>query len=146
MTLRYLLDTNVISEIQKPAPNPHLVAWMERQASDRLFIASIVLGEIWRGIVEADDGRRKQDLMSWFHGVNGPRALFADRILPLDESAALIWGELVAEGRRIGRPRSSLDMQLAAIAIAGGCAVATLNLRHFLPVRDRVSVIDPTQA
>jgi toxin FitB len=146
VTARYLLDTNVISDAQKPQPNPRLAAWMEARADEELFIASIVLGEIWQGIVEKPTGRKKRDLLRWFASPTGPRSLFAGRILPLDEAAALQWAEFLAEGRRAGRPRSAVDMQIAAIAKVNGCTIVTRNVAHFAPVQGSVPVIDPTQA
>jgi predicted nucleic acid-binding protein len=143
VTDRYLLDTNIISDARKPTPDPRLADWMARRPNGSLFIASIVLGEIWRGILELDDGARKRDLVRWFSGPTGPRGLFRSRVLPFDDSAAMQCAELIAEGRRIGRPRSPIDMQIAAIAKVNGCALVTLNLADFAPVQDEIAIIDP---
>jgi predicted nucleic acid-binding protein len=128
---RYLLDTNIISDGIKPVPSPSLAAWMMEQANEDLFIASITIGEVWRGILEQPIGRRRRALESWFLGARGPKAAFAGRILPFDENAGLIWGRLMAEGTRIGRPRSGLDMILSAIAEANDCILVTGNEKHF---------------
>lgn len=145
MTRRYLLDTNVISDAQKQQPDPRLAEWMAAQADGDLFISTLTIAEVWQGVLEKADGRRKRDLLAWFKGPSGPRTLFAGRILPLDEAAALQWAEFMAEGRRAGRPRGAIDMQIAAIAKVNGCAMVTCNTRHFLPVRDAVEIVDPTQ-
>lgn len=104
---------------------------MAQQDDNRLFIASLTVAEIQRGILELPAGRRRDDLDRWFAGPEGPQALFAGRVLSFDESAALIWARLMAEGRLAGRPRSGLDMLIAAVAQANDCVVVTDNERHF---------------
>lgn len=89
MTRRYLLDTNVISDAQKQQPDPRLAAWMAAQADGDLFISTLTIAEVWQGVLEKVDGHRKRDLLAWFKGPSGPGTLFAGRILPLDEAAAL---------------------------------------------------------
>jgi toxin FitB len=98
---RYLLDTNIISNVTKPEPSASLIAWMAEQ------------------------------LEQWCSGPEGPQALFAGRVLSFDEKAALIWARIMAEGKATGRPRSPLDMILAAIGEANGCIVVTDNEKHF---------------
>lgn len=128
---RYLLDTNIISELVRPAPSPSLLDWMAAQADDDLFIASLTLAELKRGVLEKPAGRRRDQLEAWFSGPEGPEALFAGRVLPFDAAAALIWARLMARGRATGRPRSALDTIIAAVAEAHGCVVVTANLRDF---------------
>ena len=128
---RYLLDTNIISNVTKPAPSESLLAWMAEQADDDLFISSLTIGEIRRGILEKPAGRGRDRLQTWFDGPDGPSALFAGRVLPFDENAGLVWAHLMAEGRAMGRPRSALDTIIAATAEANGCIVVTDNQRDF---------------
>ena len=128
---RYLLDTNIVSNLVRPRPTPSLQDWMAQQDDNRLFIASLTVAEIQRGILELPAGRRRDDLDRWFAGPEGPQALFAGRVLSFDESAALIWARLMAEGKLAGRPRSGLDMIIAAVAEANDCVVVTDNERHF---------------
>ncbi len=128
---RYLLDTNIISDATRPEPPKHLVSWMERQADEDLYISSLTLAEVRRGILEKPAGKKRGALERWFSGPEGPQALFAGRVLPFDESAGLIWARLMAEGTARGRPRSALDMVIASIAEANGCVVATANEQHF---------------
>jgi predicted nucleic acid-binding protein len=129
--MRYLLDTNIISNVTKPAPSEPLVAWMAELADEDVFISSLTIAEIRRGVLEKPAGKKRRELESWFSGPNGPQALFAGRVLPFDESAALIWARLMAEGTAGGRPRSGLDMIIAAVAEANGCVVVTDNERDF---------------
>ena len=128
---RYLLDTNIISNVTKPAPSEPLIAWLSKQADEDLFIASLTVAEIWFGVLEKPAGKKRAQLERWFAGPEGPQSLFAGRVLPFDEKAGLIWARLMAEGTKAGRPRSALDMILAAVAEANHCIVVTDNERDF---------------
>ena len=129
---RYLLDTNIISNIVKPTPSAALIDWMSAQQDDDLFISALTVAEIRRGILEKPRGKKRDALEAWFAGPEGPQALFAGRVLAFEEKAALIWARLMAEGRAAGRPRSALDMIIAAIAGANDCVVVTDNERDFV--------------
>jgi predicted nucleic acid-binding protein len=137
--MRYLLDTNIISDIVKPTPSESLLAWMGEQDDDDLFIASLTVAEIRRGVLEKPAGKRRDQLEVWFSGPEGPRALFAGRVLPFDEKAGLIWARLMADGKTLGRPRSALDTIIAAVAEANGCIVVTDNEKNFAGIE----VINP---
>lgn len=132
---RYLLDTNILSNPTKAAPSQSLADWLIEQNDEDLFIASFSVAEIWRGVEEKATGRKRTELERWFTGPNGPQAVFAGRILAFDERAALIWGRLMAEGTQRGRPRSPLDMILAAVAEANDCVLVTGNEKHFAGVK-----------
>lgn len=132
--MRYLLDTNIISDIAKPTPSESLLSWMSEQTDDDLFIASLTVAEIRRGVLEKTAGKRRDQLETWFSGPEGPQALFAGRVLPFDESGALIWARLMASGKAQGRPRSALDTIIAAVAEAHGCTVVTDNERDFADI------------
>lgn len=129
--MRFLLDTNILSEIAKPVPSESLVEWMAAQNDDDLFIAALTVAEIRRGVLEKPAGKRRDQLESWFSGPEGPLALFAGRVLPFDEAAALIWARLMAAGKARGRPRSALDTIIASVAEAHGCTVVTNNEKDF---------------
>lgn len=133
---RYVLDTNIISNVVKPQPSESLLRWMAAQRDQDLFIASLTLAEIRRGILEMPHGRKRAALEVWFSGPEGPSALFAGRILPFDDRAGLIWAALMAQATAAGRPPSALDMIIAAVAGANECVVVTANERDFvgLPV------------
>lgn len=122
---RYLLDTNIISNVTKPAPSEALVAWMSERADEDLFICSLTVAEIRRGLLEKPAGKKRKELERWFSGPEGPQALFAGRVLPFDEKAGLVWARLMARGTATGQPRSPLDMIIAAIAEANDCIVVT---------------------
>ncbi len=128
---RYLLDTNIISNATKLRPSEALLAWMENRVDSDLFIASLTVAEIWRGVLEKPRGKKRDQLEAWFAGPDGPQALFAGRVLSFDERAGLIWARLMAEGTARGRPKSALDMIIAAVAEANDCVVATDNEKDF---------------
>jgi toxin FitB len=124
---RYLLDTNIISNVVKPNPSPALLEWMAERIDQDLFISTLTVAEIQRGLLEKPKGKKRALLEAWFTGPEGPQALFAGRVLPFDEKAALIWARLMADGTAKGRPRSALDTIIAAIAEANDCVIATDN-------------------
>lgn len=128
---RYLLDTSIISNVTKTAPSESLLAWMAEQVDEDLFIASLTIAEIRRGVLEKPAGRKRDQLEAWFAGPEGPSALFAGRVLPLDEKAGLIWARLMSEGTASGRPRSALDTIIAAVAESNECTIVTDNEKHF---------------
>ena len=128
---RYLLDTNIISNVTKPEPSAALITWMEARADEELFVSALTVGEIQRGVLEKPAGKKRQTLQSWFSGPTGPQALFAGRVLPFDENAGIIWARLRADGTAKGRPRSALDMIIAAVAEANECVVVTDNEKDF---------------
>jgi hypothetical protein len=139
---RSLLDTNIISNVTKPMPSDALVVWMAEQSDEDLFISSLTVAEILRGILEKPAGKKRRELERWFSGPEGPPALFAGRVLPFDEKAALIWARLMADGTAKGRPRSPLDMIIAAVAEANDCVVVTENERDFAGLK----IVNPLRA
>ena len=140
--MRFLLDTNIISNITKPTPSEALLAWMADQADQDLYISSLTVAEIRRGVLEKPAGKRRRELEAWFSGPEGPQALFAGRVLAFDEKAALAWAKLMADGKARGRSRSALDTILAGIAVANDCIVVTDNEKDF----DGVKLINPLRS
>ncbi len=130
----YLLDTNILSNLIKPAPSPGLLAWMSEQSDEQLYISSMTVAEIWKGILELPRGARRSALEAWYLGPEGPEALFPGRILSFDKRAALVWARLMADGKLAGRPRSPLDMIVAAIAEVHECRVVTDNALDYLGI------------
>ena len=121
----YLL-MNIISDVTKPAPSPELLASM-----GRFTMTYLSLRKFGADCVEKPARKKRASLEAWFAGPEGPQTLFAGRVLPFDEKAALVWARLMAEGTAKGRPRSALDMIVAAVAEANGCVVVTDNEKDF---------------
>lgn len=107
--------------------------WLSRRIGI-LFIASLTVAEIRRGVLEKPAGKRRTQLETWFDGPEGPQALFAGRILAFDETAGLVWARLMADGTAKGRPRSALDTIIAAVAEVNDCVVVTDNDKDFVGV------------
>ena len=128
---RYLLDTNIISNVAKPVPSAALVAWMADQINEDLFISSLTLAEIQRGVLAMPAGKKRRELESWLSGPDGLQSLFVGRVLSFDEKAALVWARLMVEGTTTGRSRSALDMIIAAVAEANECVLVTANEKDF---------------
>ena len=139
---RYLLDATIISDVTRPVPSESLVAWMAERVDEELFIASLTVAEIRRGILEKPAGKKRDQLDAWFSGPEGPPALFAGRVLPFDEKAGLVWARLMAEGTATGRPRDALDTIIAAVAEANDCVVVTDNASDFAGIE----VINPLRS
>lgn len=128
---RFLLDTNIISNVVKPEPSAALLHWWSQQDDNQLFVSTLTLAEIRRGILDLPRGKKRDLLKAWFDGPTGPEALFEGRILSFDSRAALLWASLMAVGKTAGRPRSSSDMIIAATAAAHDCIIVTDNDRDF---------------
>src|ERR1700730_9956709 len=101
------------------------------QSDGDLFISSLTVAEIRRGILDKPRGKKRDRLEAWFAGPEGPQSLFKGRILSFDEKAALVWARLMSEGRTAGKPRSDLDMIVAAIAETNECSILKENQKHF---------------
>jgi len=134
-----LLDTNVLSELMRPQPNPVVVAWVNAQSSVA-WVNAITLAEISLGIVLLPVGKRRDAFAA------AARQMFeedfAARCLPFDSVAAEHFARLVAERRRIGRPITTQDAQIAAIALANDMPLATRNTDDFKAIPG-LALVDP---
>ena len=133
-----VLDTNVISEEMKPAPEPMVHNWLLRQNPLDLFTTAVTEAEINFGVANLPDGKRKRDLDAAAQRI---LALFAGRILSFDSRAARVFALIAADRRRIGRPIEDFDAQIAAITRAQGMSLATRDAQDFADTG--VSVINP---
>ncbi|MCW2306530.1 type II toxin-antitoxin system VapC family toxin [Rhodobium gokarnense] len=134
-----LLDTNVVSELMRPAPNRQVVAFIDGHARTHFFLPAPALAELFAGVELLPDGRRKADLRGQLQRVADD--LFVGRIAPFDEESARAYGLVIAERTRQGRPISVVDAEIAAIARHTGFAVATRNLGDFVGLG--LALIDP---
>ena len=126
--MRFLLDTNVLSEQFKPRPESVVEAWISEQPPEDLAISAISMGEIWAGIFPLGYGQRRTELTQWLWTVIPRR--FSNRILPVDAAVALEWGRLTAEAKRRGRKISVADTLLVATALVRKLTIVTRNVRH----------------
>jgi predicted nucleic acid-binding protein len=123
----YILDTNVVSAVRRPDRAPRVEAWLRGKAEQDLFLSTITLGEIERGIrqQETRDPAFARDLRGW---LDRTVMLFSDRLLAFGADEARIWGRLSAE---IGH--SGADLMIAATALHHGAVVVTGNANDFAP-------------
>lgn len=136
-----ILDTNVISEVTKADSSPSVLAWLDRQAEDALYLTTVTIAEISAGVHMLDAGRRRDDLES---RLRDTVALFSDRLFPFDIGAALLLGEVLAVARRRGRAVGFPDGLIAAVAVHRKAAVATRDVSPFEAAG--VEVINPWEA
>lgn len=136
-----LLDTNVVSEAMKPAPDEAVRAWLDEQAAETLFLSSVTIAELMFGIGALPEGKRKERLTEALDGV---MELFADRVLPFDVDAARRYADIAVKARAAGKGFPTPDGYIAAIAATKGFAVATRDNSAFDAAN--VTVIDPWKA
>ena len=136
-----VLDTNVVSEAMKPAPEPAVRTWLDRQLAETLYLSSVTVAELLFGIAMLPAGRRKN---LFTEAVEGLLAVFGDRVLAFDIRAATHYAELAALARSKGRGFPTPDGYIAAIAASRGFIVASRNTAPY--VAAGISVIDPWEA
>lgn len=137
-----ILDTNVLSALMRTTPDPPVVAWLDRQPAESVWITSITVFEARFGLALLPPGRRRRALEAAF-----ARLLEDDlenRVLDFDAVAATSAASLAASRQRAGRPVDLRDTQIAGIALARHGTLATRNVRHFAD--SHVPVVDPWTA
>ncbi|MBV9523736.1 MAG: type II toxin-antitoxin system VapC family toxin [Alphaproteobacteria bacterium] len=134
-----VLDTNVLSELMRPAPDAAVERWIAAQASGAIFISAVTEAELRYGIALLPDGRRRLALTAAFEALM--REDFRGRILPFDSAAAVAYAEIAASRRRAGRPIAQADAQIAATAKSRGAGLATRNSADFVDCG--IDVVDP---
>lgn len=136
-----VLDTNVISEAMKPGPHPSVLAWLNEQVAETLYISSVTLAELLFGIASLPAGKRKDMLAQTLDGL---MALFKDRVLSFDIDAARAYAELAVTAKAGGRGLPTPDGYIAAIAASRGFIVASRDTAPF--EASGVAVIDPWES
>jgi predicted nucleic acid-binding protein len=122
----YLVDTNVLSELRRRAPDRHVVQWFTQRPATTLYLSVLTVGELRKAIEGLAPGRRRQVMLDWLE-VDLP-GFFAGRLLPVDARVADRWGRLLGEA---GRPVPAIDSLLAATALTHGLNLVTRNVRDF---------------
>lgn len=124
-----LIDTNVVSEPWKPAPDPRVLAWIDAQAVETLFLSAVTIAELRFGIAAMAAGKRRSTLHDRLERDVLP--LFAGRILSIDLDASRAYADLMAEARASGRAIGTADGYIAATAAVRGLTVATRDTSPF---------------
>ena len=136
--MSFLLDTNAISEWQKPRPNPGVTAWMDNADEEQLFLSVVTLAELRYGVERMAIGGRRRRYEQWLEHELPLR--FEGRILSVGQGIADSWGRIVAICASTGTPISAIDGFLAATAQVHGLTLVTRNVRHFTVLK---TVLNP---
>ena len=136
--MRYLLDTCVISELVKPAPQENVVSWLNEMPSEALFLCAITIGEIRKGLTKLPDSKKKERLTSW---LNTLLIEYQERILFIDLMVCENWGVLQGNAEKAGTPMSTIDSLIAATADTHNLTLITRNENDFAP--SNIPIINP---
>ena len=140
--MAWILDTNVLSELRRPRPEPRVVAFVADQPLEQLFVSSVTLAEIRFGIERLAEPNRRAELNEWLtHKV---RPMFEHRVLQVTEDIMLKWRLLVEVGRKTGHVFSQPDLLIAATAIQHDLTVVTRDRSDF--DKAGVPVLNPWDA
>ena len=137
-----VLDTNVLSELMRPAPSEAVRRWVAEQPVTTLFTTTVTQAEILFGLALLPEGRRRSDLLIAAEQMFAED--FADRVLAFDTPAAIKFATIAATRRRQGRPTGTFNAQIAAIALSRGATLATRNVADFQVCG--LTIINPWEA
>ncbi|MBO1050918.1 MAG: type II toxin-antitoxin system VapC family toxin [Dolichospermum sp. DET73] len=127
--MTYLLDTCLISELVAKQPNQKVLDWVDAQVPETLYLSVITIGEIAKGICKLTPSKRKESLTTWLNETLPNR--FEHRILTLDVSTMVLWGNLICQLEQNGRPLPAMDSLIAAIALQHSLSLVTRNEKDF---------------
>ncbi|MGH3319228.1 MAG: type II toxin-antitoxin system VapC family toxin [Streptosporangiaceae bacterium] len=134
-----IVDTNVLSELIRQAPDPGVVGWVDSLPATEVATTAITAAELLFGVGRLPDGRRKTELADAVHALLHED--FRERIEPFDTLAAVQYAAVVSDRERLGRPITISDAQIAAICRAHHATLASRNVKDFEDTG--VEVIDP---
>ena len=135
----YLLDTNVLSELRRPRPEPRVVSFVSAQPLESLFVSAVTFAEIRFGIELITDAHKRASLNDWLNLQLRP--MFENRALPITEDIMFKWRLLVEEGRKTGHTFSQPDLIIAATALQHGLTVVTRDTGDYKLAR--VPLLNP---
>ena len=124
--MKYLLDTCVISEVIKPQADKNVIAWMQNQNEENLYLSVLSFGEIEKGIEKALDGARRRKLQLWVE--EDLKKRFENRIIPINMDVSVKWGALQGAAELPGKPMPAIDGLIAVSGLIHNCIVVTRNV------------------
>lgn len=136
--MKFLLDTNVISEPKQKKPNKRVLDWLDAQDESKIYLSVLSVGEIRKGIARLESGKKKAELEEWLEKL---RNRFARRLLPLSEKTFLVWGKTCGELENKGIVHSALDSLLEAAALEHDLIFVTRNVKNFQ--NSQVTILNP---
>jgi toxin FitB len=135
----WLLDTNIVSELRKPRPEPKVVSFVASRSLDSLFVSQVTFAEVRFGIETLTDPARRAELNDWL--THKLRPMFDGRALPVSEDVVFKWRLVADEGRKAGHTFSQPDLFIAATALHHGLMLVTRNVADYQMAR--VPVFNP---
>lgn len=135
----WLLDTNILSELRRPRPEPKVLAFIAAQPLDRLYVSAVTFAEIRFGVELVGDAGRRAELNDWL--AHTLRPMFEQRVLAISEEVMFKWRLLVEVGRKCGHTFSQPDLIIAATALHHGLTVVTRDVSDY--IRARAPVFNP---
>jgi len=134
--VKFLLDTCLISELLKKAPNPEVIRWLDVQDEQRLFLSILTIGELQKGISKLPVSARREELQAWVEHDLDLR--FTGRMIDIDREVMLIWGRMQGVSEQKGVSLPVMDSLIAATAVAHGLVVVTRNVKDLERCQARV--------
>lgn len=134
-----ILDTNVVSELLRPAPHYNVLKWLDEQDTYEFYLSAIVVAELYTGVACMPEGKRQTELQNNLGTMLEEE--FVERILPFDAECAIRHAELMGANRRRGTTISIIDNQIAATCLHYGATLATRNTKDF--IHSGITLTDP---
>jgi toxin FitB len=126
--VKFLLDTCLLSELIKAAPEPAVVKWLEQREDETLFVSAVTFAELQRGVERLAESRRRAELTTWLTQLE---VTFSNRVLPFTLATARYWATMCAQAEAAGQSMAAFDSIIAASALEHGLALVTRNVRDF---------------
>ena len=136
--MRFLLDTNIISEPKQKQPNKKVIEWLEAQDESKFHLSVLTIGEIRKGISRLESGKKRVELEQWLEKL---RSRFSHRIFSLTEKTFLVWGKMSGEFESKGITRRAFDSLLEATALEHDLILVTRNVKNFQ--NSQVTILNP---
>jgi len=136
--LKYLIDTCVISELRKPEPNNSVVKFLRSIDESEIYLSSMTLGEVHRGIQKLPQSKKRTELLLW---VGSIEQQFEDKILSFNKEVSIFWGQLMARLESEGNRMSAFDSIICATSLYNNCCIITRNVKDF--EKSGIEIINP---